>query len=335
MANYGRIAKNTASRKPRLSNINPVCSCKEAPLALESALDLGTRENRMKLFTFSGISASLSGINAGLGLIEFAQAVIKGMPGNDRPVYTGTKDADHFPSYVNYGTMLGVVLDAVQLSGSTVLNEEASRLAPQYAAAMSDAVQGTPAEDVLILAHSQGTNNLTFSLIELSRTNPEFFAERSVRCALFDPKVGRNYMEQIFAIFPEEELSFLFFQSQDDLLGDQGMFIPKFITEFPHGNHIWVKGLNHGSIREWASFTKPQSWLDLFGFLEYERAYGQEVISLKQETRGGQLGTMQLLKLDKWINQYAKDEMNQDKLSEALLGFLEGQLPARFKSKST
>src|SRR5882672_7309177 len=106
----------------------------------------------MKMFTFSGVSASLSGINTGLGLIELAQDVIDAMSGEDKPVYTGTKDIDHFPSFVNYGTMLGELLDAVQLSGSTVLNEEANRLAPQYAAAISQAMQSDPAEDVLILA---------------------------------------------------------------------------------------------------------------------------------------------------------------------------------------
>lgn len=111
------------------------------------------------------------------------------------------------------------------------------------------------------------------------------------------------------------------------------MLIPKFIKEFPHGNHIWVKGLNHGSIREWAVLNKPQRWLDLFRFQKFERAWKQEVMSLKQEMRGGQLGTMQLLRLDKWVNQYAKDEMHKDKLTEALIGFLGGKLPEKFKSK--
>ena len=49
--------------------------------------------------------------------------------------------------------------------------------------------------------------------------------------------------------------------------------------------------------------------------------------------RGGQMGTVQLLRLDKWVNQYARDEMSSDKLTEALLGFLLGQLPEKFKSK--
>src|ERR1043166_8780628 len=109
----------------------------------------------MKLFTFSGVSATLSGINAGLGLMELAENVVDAMPDDDKPTYAGVKDQDHFPSFINYSSMLGEVLDAVQLSGSTVLNAEASRLAPQYAAAISQAVSSDPGEDVLVLAHSQ------------------------------------------------------------------------------------------------------------------------------------------------------------------------------------
>ena len=168
--------------------------------------------------------------------------------------------------------MLGSFQDLVRLSGSSVLNEEAGRLSPQYATALANAMADDAAEEVLILAHSQGTNDLTWTLLELARNHADFFAGRSVRCALFDPKVGRNYMEQIFGTFSVKQLSFLFFQSQNDILGDQGMLVPKFIKEFPHGNHIWVKGLDHGSIREWAVLNKPQRWLDLFGFEKFERA---------------------------------------------------------------
>jgi hypothetical protein len=172
-------------------------------------------------------------------------------------------------------------------------------------------------------------------LLNLAGNNPDFFAQRSVRCALFDPKVGTMYMNELFGRFADPaQLGFLFFQSENDILGDQGMFIPKFITEFPHGNHIWVKGLNHTSIHEWAMLNKPQRWLDLFGFLEYERAWERKVIALKQETRAGQLGTMQITRLHNWVDQYAKDEMNLDKLTDALIGFLRGNLPAKFKSKA-
>lgn len=287
----------------------------------------------MKLFTFSGISASLAGTNSGSGMIELANDVCAALPAAQRPVYAGLKDKDHFPSYINYGSMLGEVLGAVQLDGSAVLNAEAAEYAPRYADALSEAVAADPAEEVIVLAHSQGTNNLTFALTHLASTKPQFFERRVVRCALLDPKVGRNFMEQLIVLLPPEKLSLLFFQSELDVLGDQGLLAPKFLVEFPHGNHIWVKGLDHGSIREWASLKKAQYWLDLFGYLAYQRDYRKKVIALKQETRGGQLGTVQLLALDRWKAQYAREDMNRDKLSEALLGFLTGKLPEKYVSK--
>lgn len=286
----------------------------------------------MKLFTFSGISGSLFGLNAGSGMIRLGRKVAEALaPAVVR--YTGTDDADHFRSYINYGVMLGQLDDVVRLTGSTVLNEEAHRLAPRYAAAMVNAAAADPEEEILMLAHSQGTNNLTWTLMHLARNDPAFFTARTVRCVLFDPKVGRNHMEQIFGRFPPEELSFLFFQSENDVLGDQGMLIPKFLTEFPHGNHIWVRGLDHSSIYEWDLLGKPQYWLDLFGFAKYSRAWRQQVLALKQETKGGQLGTMQLAKLERWKTQYARTRMNSDRLVEALLGFLRGKLPAKFRSR--
>jgi len=288
----------------------------------------------MKLFTFSGISGTLSGTNDGTDIIDLAEKVIAALPTQSPVRYEGVDDVDHFRSYVDYATMLSNIGDAVQLSGVTVLNEEANRLSPNYAVAMSNAVSTDPTEDVLVLAHSQGTNNLTWTLLNLARNDPAFFEQRTVRCALFDPKVGRNYMEQVFALFPDQtQLSFLFFQSENDILGDQSMLIPKFIDEFPHGNHIWVKDLDHTSIHEWAMLNKPEYWLELSGYEDYLRAWRQEVIALKQETRAGQLGTAQITKLHNWSDQYAKDEMNLDKISVALLGFLMGNLPAKFKSK--
>jgi hypothetical protein len=288
----------------------------------------------MKLFTFSGISGTLSGTNDGSDIIDLAEKVIAALPTPSAVRYEGVDDVDHFRSYIDYETMLSNIGDAVQLSGVTVLNEEANRLSPNYAVAMSNAVSTDPTEDVLILAHSQGTNNLTWTLLNLAKNEPDFFTQRNVRCALFDPKVGSNYMEQVFALFPDQSaLSFLFFQSENDILGDQSMLIPKFIDEFPHGNHIWVKGLDHTSIHEWAMLNKNEYWLDLFGYQDYERAWRQEVIALKQQTRSSQMGTAQVTQLHNWSDQYAKNEMNYDKISPALLGFLMGNLPAKYKSK--
>jgi len=287
----------------------------------------------VKLFTFSGISGTISGTNDGSDIIDLAEKVIAALPTPSAVRYEGVDDVDHFRSYIDYATMLANIVDAVQLSGVTVLNDEASRLSPNYAVEMSNAVSTDPTEDVLVLAHSQGTNNLTWTLLNLARNDPAFFAQRNVRCALFDPKVGRNYMEQLFALFPDQtRLSMLFFQSENDLLGDQSMLIPKFIDEFPHGNHIWVKDLDHTSIHEWPMLNKLEYWLNLPGYGDYERAWQQEVIALKQETRASQLGTMQITELHNWSDQYAKDDMNRDKISVALLGFLMGNLPAKFRS---
>lgn len=286
----------------------------------------------MKLFTFSGISGTLAGTNEGLGLIELANDVLEALPASLRPeAYTGTRDVDHFPSDINLGKLLGVLQDAVRLTGATALNEEAARLSPQYGEAMLNQMSSDD-EEVLVLAHSQGTNNLTWTLLYLARNHSDFFENRTVRCAFFDPKVGPNYVSQIFGIFPKEQLSFLFFQSEKDTLANQGMMTPEFIRGFVLGDHIWVRGLDHGTIREWASLDKPQRWLNRPGFLEYEHAWYKKLNQLRQETRGGQIGTVQLLKLDKWTAQYARDEMNLDKPSEALIGFLRGRLPAKYKS---
>jgi hypothetical protein len=289
----------------------------------------------MKLFTFSGIQGNFWGTNDGAGMIDLANKVVGAMPAEEKPGYDGIDGKDHFHSNVNISTMLSSIESAVSLSGVDALNKEAAVFSPVFAKAMADALATDTTEDILILAHSQGTNNATWTLLNLAQNHPDFFAQRSIRVAMFDPKVGTKYMNQLFGQFADpDQLGFLFFQSENDILGDQGMFIPKFITEFPHGNHIWVKGLNHTSIHEWASLNKPQRWLDLFGFLEYERAWNQKVISLKRETRSGQLGTMQITQLHTWADQYAKTKMNKDKVSEALIGFLRGKLPAKFKSNS-
>ena len=129
----------------------------------------------MKLFTFSGVSASLSGVNAGLGLIELAKHVVDAMPTEHAPVYRGIDDVDHFRSYVNFGTMLGVFQDLVRLDGSTVLNEEAGRSSPQYAAALANAAAAAPGGGrVKFRRMSQGTNNLTWTCRNLPAITQTF-----------------------------------------------------------------------------------------------------------------------------------------------------------------
>src|SRR5687768_9840695 len=119
----------------------------------------------MKLFTFSGISSSLAGVNAGLGVIELANHVVRAMAPDHAVAYAGVDDVDHFRSYVNFAAMVSQLDDLVRLSGSTALNNEAREFSPQYARAMADAMIANPDNQVIVLAHSQGTNNLVWTLI--------------------------------------------------------------------------------------------------------------------------------------------------------------------------
>ncbi|EEF63429.1 alpha/beta hydrolase [Pedosphaera parvula] len=281
----------------------------------------------MKLFTFSGISSSITNVNNGDGIKQFAQDIISAFPGTP-PSYNPTDGTGHFRSYVNLLKLLGEVEDAVQLDGSEVLNEEAETLAKDYAMAINNAMSADPKEEVLILAHSQGNNNMVFALKYLFQNAPQFFESRAVRCAMFDPKVGANHVEELITQDKEMHLEFLFFQSENDILGDQSMFIPKFIDEFPHGNHIWVRGTDHTSIREWKTFSTEQSWMILEEFQEFEREVNKERIDLQREF-GAHLNTVYLGKLQAFKRDY---EMNDDKLAPALLGFLQGKLPKKFLS---
>jgi hypothetical protein len=281
----------------------------------------------MRLFSFSGISSSITTVNNGKEVKQFAQDVLSAFS-DPVPSYDPTDNVGHFRSYVNLLKLLAEVEDAVRLDGSTVLNNEAENFAQQYATAMDDAMSPFPGEEVLIIAHSQGNNNMAFTLKYLFQNRPQFFADRKVRCAMFDPKVGANHIEELIALDKDMNLEFLFFQSENDVLGDQSMFIPKFIDKFPHGNHIWVRGTDHGSIRDWKTLSTVQSWLDLGEYQEFEREVAKERINLAREF-GAHLNTVYLGRLQAFKANY---EMNEDKLAPALLGFLQGKLPKKFCS---
>ena len=232
-------------------------------------------------------------------MIQFGLDVAAALSPNDLPAYTGTQDIDHFRSYINFATLSGEFEDAVRLAGSAVLNDEAEELSPGYANTISDGMKTDPAETVLVLAHSQGTNNLTYSLKYLLKNQPEFFATREVRCALFDPKVGRNHIEEIFVLDAQQRISFVFFQSEGDILGNQALFAAKLIDELTHGDHIWVRGLNHSSIHEWSSYCTPQDWLDLEEYEQFKRDCAKERLRLQQEFGKPFLNTEYMLKWQK------------------------------------
>jgi hypothetical protein len=283
----------------------------------------------MRLFTFSGIAASITDINDGIELVEFASNVASALPADSRPSYDGRADVGHFRSFINYAVLLGDLERLVTLDGSPALNEEADELAPKYGQAILDQTSADPKETIMVLAHSQGTNLCAHTLIYIFNNQPAFFEERSIRCALFDPKVGANYMETIFGLVQLQGVSFLFFQSENDILGNQAFLLPKFIDEFPHGDHLWVRGLNHSEIRDWSRMNRPQGILTLPKYSDFRRDYRKEKLRLQQERGKPGFSTVEVSALQKFVKEYS---MIKAKPSEALLGFLQGDLATKFQS---
>jgi hypothetical protein len=283
----------------------------------------------MRLFTFSGIAGSFTETNEGFGMIEFGAAVANAFPAGAQPNYDGRADIGHFRSFVNYGGLLGDAERAVTLDGSPFLNEEARALAPKYGAQILLATDPDPAETVLILAHSQGTNNCIHTLIWIFNNRPDFFAQRKLRCAFFDPKIGANLLITIFSLQLFREIDFVFFQSEQDILGNQALLAKKFIDEFPHGNHLWVAKLGHSSIHEWATLNKKQRILTLLKYQAFRRAFAKRRIELQRKRDKPTLTTQDLGSLQRFVRQY---KMLAAKPAEALTGFLQGELSAKFRS---
>jgi hypothetical protein len=264
----------------------------------------------MRLFTFSGIEGSFIGSNEGHGLIQFARDLIQEASGQ-LISYNGLRGQDHFTSDINYSTLLSTVQGAVTLNGSPILNQEAWEKAPAYATAVTQALSAEdPAEPVIFLGHSQGTNLLTFTLKYMNDMTPGILQARPVRVALFDPKVGANYIEQLFVYYGSADMRFLFLQSDHDILGNQAIFATKFIDQFPHGNHWWIRGLDHSSIREWNSYTAERSFLTLEKYLQFRRDCRKELIHLQQEFGKPGLNTTFMLKFQDFQKNYPMPKAN-------------------------
>jgi len=283
----------------------------------------------MRLFTFSGIGARFFDVNDGSALRAFALKIIEALPAGFKPAYQGLDDVDHFRSYVNFNVLFADIGGLATLNGSDALNKEAVALSPKYAETMWSATAANLTEDILILCHSQGTNNLTFSLNYLAQHRPEFFSKRTVRCAYFDPKVGANYVRQLFSFDQNEKIKFLFFQSENDILGNQALIMPKFIDQFQHGDHLWVKGLDHSSICEWDSMDASQSLLTLPGYTKFRRDYSKKVIELERKRTKGGLGPNEIMELSAFVSKYP---CISAKPTNALLPFLQGSLPKKYQS---
>ena len=284
----------------------------------------------MRVFTFSGINGAFSNINHGAELILLAKELREALLTDEAVSYDGVEGQDHFISRINWGTLLSQLGPATLLDGSPVLNDEAAQVAPVAAAAIRDRTSADPAESVLILGHSQGTNNATFTLRHLLDRAPEFFAERPVRCLYFDPKVGPNHMHELFVMGANLDFPFLFFQSERDLLSNQGVIGTRFIDQFPHGDQLYVAGIGHGDIIDYGMLGQAKRrWLTLLEYQTYIRALGKERIRVAQERGKPGWTTADELRLDKFKRDYA---MNAGALTPALVEFARGELSNRYRS---
>jgi pimeloyl-ACP methyl ester carboxylesterase len=284
----------------------------------------------MRIFTFSGIRGAFSDINRGETLIQLARDLRTRLTSEPAVEYEGLAGSDHFISEINWSTLVSQIGAATLLDGSPVLNAEALRVAPVAAAAMRALVAANPREPVLILAHSQGTNNATFTLHHLLRHSPGFFAQRAVRCLYFDPKVGPNHVRDLFIMSAAFDFPFLFLQSEQDLLSNQGVFGTRFIEQFPHGNHLYVAGLDHSDILDFDMLAQAKRrWLTLLEYQRYMRAVEQERIRIAQQRGKPGWTTADALRLDKFKKNY---QMNAGALIPGLVEFSSGKLSNRYKS---
>lgn len=284
----------------------------------------------MRVFTFSGIQGSFSDINRGEALIQLAKDLSKALLPKTTLIYEGLENQDHFISRVNWSTLLSQLGPATLLDGSPVLNDEGARVTPIAAPELIARVASDPTEPVLIIAHSQGTNNAAFTLRHLLNNHPAFFAQRAVRCLFLDPKVGPNHVRALFEMSGNIDLPFLFFQSERDLLSNQGVFGSRFIDQFSHGDHLFVAGLGHGDIHDWDMLhSAKRRWLTLLEYQKYIREVEKERIRIARERGKPGWTTADQLRVDKFKKYY---KMNTGALTPALCEFIQGQLSNRYRS---
>jgi hypothetical protein len=284
----------------------------------------------MRLFTFSGIQGAFSDINRGEALIQLARDLRQSLSSVATVTYDGLENHDHFISHINWSTLLSQLGPATLLDGSPVLNEEGLRVAPVAGAAILSRLATDPTEPVLVICHSQGTNNATFTIRHLLNQSPAFFAQRAVRCLFLDPKVGPSHVQALFEMSANIDLPFLFLQSERDLLSNQGVFGTRFIDQFPHGDHLFVAGLGHGDIDDWDMLHQAKRrWLTLLEHQKYIRDVRKERIRIAQERGKPGWTTNDELRLDKYKKTY---KMNAGALTAALIEFAQGKLSNRFKS---
>jgi hypothetical protein len=281
----------------------------------------------MRLFTFSGIRGGLFGTNPGTGLVSFAQTVISKLPRGDAPGYNGTTGVDHFPSSVSIGTILANHEAVLSMNGAPELDAEAETKAPFHAAQIAQALSTDSDTETLILAHSQGANNAAHTLREMLDQDL-IGKKRILYIAMFDSKVSPLVVDELFR--RNAKFKFLFFQSENDVLGNQNLQRRKFSDAFPHGDHLWVKGLNHGTIVSAPHLTRPQEMLTLLDYLKFQRDYDKERININVSPHDPAPTATKQMRLKKFVKNY-KPSVTAPPM-DALVGFLRGQLAGRFES---
>jgi len=282
----------------------------------------------MKVFTFSGISATFLERNDGAGLRRFAFDLLEASKASYN--YVGMDNVDHFRSDINFASILATFDGATTLDGSTALNEEGRKFSERYAKTVSHALAGdSKKEDVVFFGHSQGCNNFTFTMLKLLEAYPQLLEGRKMRVALFDPKVGAQTFRSLF-VRPEMALTqFLFVQSDGDALGNQAIFASKFIDQFRRGDHWWVRGLDHTSVREWKSYTTKQSFLTREEYFKFKDDCDRKLMKIQQDSGKAGVNTAGMGEFHKYKSKY---KMPEALLCEPLTEFV---LTGKFAAKAT
>jgi hypothetical protein len=285
----------------------------------------------MKIITCSGINGSFGGTNFGKAIVQLGVRFCDELAKSGTSAsYSGRLGTDHFNSANNWATLLAAVGPGVFWNASSPLNAEAAAVGIVMANAVRSAVAAEQAEQLLFIAHSQGTNITAHALVDLATKSPQFFETHKVACVFLDPKLPTPTIERVFGPQWSGKISYLFLQSELDGLANQAIAGSRFIKQFPHGDHLFVAGLDHGTIHNWDALSQPAlRWLTLPEHESY----------LRQVTKS-RWDAQRRFGFNNWTNNH-QDYVNrfkssypmfQGSLAPALLEFARGSLPAQYQS---
>lgn len=142
--------------------------------------------------------------------------------------------------------------------------------------------------------------------------------------------MGPNHVHEIFGLTGSLDLPFLFLQSENDLLSNQGVIGTRFIDQFDLGNHLLVAGLGHNDVEDWEVLAGPKlRWLTRADYRAFIREVQKERIRI--QNRRGRPGwtTADMLKLEQFKNRYP---MDVGALTLAVKQFVQGRLAHKYES---